>query len=444
MDEMINILLCIGEDDSFPRRHIIKGLRLIADSLTHLTLLYFSSIQLRDILELCPNLVSLNADDLDVVTPSSPSLRYPKMTHLGLLSSLSERALDHEDMVDLISRFPSLLSLEIGPMPDSKLLTILHEHCTHLQRLHYGGGYLSTGKFDVHPNPKGITSAHFFGGVSYHQDDLIQFLHLNQHSLETITLVGHINGDNGRWKLQHDKVVSNGAVGLLPENDPTQSKASFTQLTSIDFFPYSDTRDDIMKWMIWNAPNLKAISIPESHLQIDMAKAMTRSQHLSKLTINRMIGHHDFGGISEFLKFHIAKEGLSTLEEMTLNMNRPIHHVTWLPLISRLKCLKTLELLSPDILEGAKLTLVAIGLGCPALESLTLGNTGVKLGDGLIKPLCKLPNLKCLRIGARILSQPDLLALIEFPKLERLYLYYDVPDCIKEMLHNYIPKVIIV
>lgn len=405
-------------------------------------------IQLRDILELCPNLVSLNAEDVAVVTPSSPSLRYPKMAHLGLVSFVSEKDLDYDDVMDALSRFPSLLSFEVSPLSDSKLLTVLHEHCPRLQRLHYGGGYLGPGEFDFHPSRQGVTSVHFYGRVVYHQDDLIKFLHMNQHSLETITFVGPIDQANCNWRLQHDKVVSNGAGDVdLPssENDPTQSQTLFTQLASIDYLPYTGTRNDLMKWMTLNAPNLKDICIPDSSLQVDMADAMARSDHLSKLTIKQMTGDHDFGGITKFLELHIAKEGLSTLEEMTLHINTGIHHVTWLPLIARLKCLKILELLALDVHNEAKPILVALGQGCPALEKLTLGKSCARFADGLIKPLCTLPNLKHLRIGASLLSQPDLFALIEFPKLERLDLYYAVPDKnIMEMLRSRIQKVVII
>ncbi|KAJ8651419.1 hypothetical protein O0I10_013038 [Lichtheimia ornata] len=432
------------------RGPFINGLQLIAGSLTHLTIsVYPDGVDLRGILESCPNLTSLAVEEMDTVIPSLPSSScYPKVAHLAL-HVVSDPPPAHNEMINLLSQFPSLLSFEITPMPPSSVLRILHEHCPYLQALYYGDRKLDSNKFNVHPNRKEIRLAHIGGGDNMcHQDDLIQFLYLHQNSLERIVFDAEIDVVNRVWRLHNDQVVPLGDEDppLLSEYDPTQSKASFSQLVDIEVSDPDPARSEaLLTWLILNTPNLKAMRLSHSHLEESrLANVMTRSERLTKLRVDGEWINYDFGGITGFLEFHIAKGNQSTLEELILYMNTEMNDgVRLLSLISRLKCLKSLEIVSVHVPEYWKPAFKAIGQGCLALENLTLGCIGAMYDGGLIKPLHKLPNLKCLSIGGRPLPSEDLLALIEFPKLERLYLHCHVPDVIMKMLRNHIPRVII-
>ncbi|KAI7873961.1 hypothetical protein K492DRAFT_184506 [Lichtheimia hyalospora FSU 10163] len=70
--------LVITSTGNTPRRPLLNGLELIAHSLTHLQIADCYSIQFRDILESCPNLVSITMMSMEAVMPSSSSIRYPK------------------------------------------------------------------------------------------------------------------------------------------------------------------------------------------------------------------------------------------------------------------------------------------------------------------------------------------------------------------------------
>lgn len=74
---------------------------------------------------------------------------------------------------------------------------------------------------------------------------------------------------------------------------------------------------------------------------------------------------------------------------------------------------------------------------------VTIGGYYSKIDEGLVKPLRQYPNLKCLRIRAKSLSDNDLVALTTFPSLEVLYLPCGVPDFMMEKLRSHIPKIII-
>ncbi|CDH54808.1 predicted protein [Lichtheimia corymbifera JMRC:FSU:9682] len=120
LDIMCNHSTCL--------RPVMSGLQMIAASLTHLYILDGYCLELRDILESCPNLVSLSMDEVNADAPLPPAAHYPKLTHLAI-HNVSDPPLDVDTVEDILSRLPSSLSFEITPMPDSSLLPILHEHC---------------------------------------------------------------------------------------------------------------------------------------------------------------------------------------------------------------------------------------------------------------------------------------------------------------------------
>lgn len=193
------------------RRPLVDGLRLVADSLTHLDIHGNSSIQLRDILESCPNLECLLTTYVDAVTPSSPSTRYPKMKRLAL-HSLSDTDITHHNMIDVLSRFPSLLSLEVNRVPECSVLRILHEHCPYLKILCLGVTYSPYDEMNVQPNRKGITWAYLAGRVGdvYMQDDLIMFLDQHKKSLEMIIIDARIKANNPGFQLSNGEIVEAG------------------------------------------------------------------------------------------------------------------------------------------------------------------------------------------------------------------------------------------
>lgn len=439
---MNDILFILGNATS-PRLPLLHGLQMISDSLTHLEI-WCPGIQLRDILESCPNLSSLTTSDADVVMPLSSSIRFSKMTHLTV-HQISRTNLRYENMVDVLSRFPSLLSFEITPMPDSSLLTALHKHCPYLQALCYGVRSMHTvDNIDVHSNQKGIRLAHL--GTCM-QDDMIQFLHLHQHSLETIYFGSIVQSDKFLWRLWNGKVIRDRdpVAPLDPEDDPVQSETTFRRLTSIAFWSVDPSSSEAFHtWLISNAPNLKAIFCNESHLQPSVASALTKLKHLSRLTIIGAGENRDDQGIRQLLGYHIAMGNQSTLEEMAITPGMRTSDARWLSLISRMKCLKRLDFFG-DIPKECISTLAAIGQGCPALEELSLGMLACELAEGVMESLRQLPNLKCLSVLGESLCKSDLFILTTFPSLQELSLELDtnVPDYIKQMLRKHIRKVII-
>ncbi|KAJ8652700.1 hypothetical protein O0I10_011645 [Lichtheimia ornata] len=439
------------------RLPLLNGLQLISDSLTHLAVDgRVDNLHLRDILESCPNLVSLRTESVDPAMVSLPiSSCYPKITHLALHDVPEDTALEYDHMIGVLSRFPSLLSFEISPTPDSRVLPILHEYCPYLQVLYFGSTSKQLGVIDVHPHRKGIKSAHLGGEFGYlvAQGDLIQFLHVHRNSLEEVEACDDIDEYDSYWKLVNGQVIIQAGDRDAPPPlrfgyDPTtQAENSFMQLISIDFsHSESSTSNEFVLWLISNAPNLKAINLRISHLRHDITNAMIKLRHLSKLEIVRWVwGDHSdyYEGIIQFLEHHVGMGETSTLKEITISARTMAFDATWIPFISKLQCLKNLKLHALSIPEDCLPVMEKIGRGCPALEDLTLGVRGCDIGDGIISSLCQHSNLKCLRIGSTSLNPGTLILMTILPGLESLYLECNVPESVMEMLRKHVSKAMI-
>lgn len=455
-------MICILGSASILRHPLVNGLRLIADSLTHLAIHHSTCIQLRDILESCPNLVSLTTTRVDAVVPMSPSSRYPKLKNLALYSP-SNNDVAHDNMVDVLGRFPSLLSLEVLPMPECSILPVLHEHCPYLQRVYFGVRNNFIDNTDVQPNRKGIRWAYLgdeITDIEYAQDDLIQFLYHHRKTLETIDIGIHIDDYDPLLELSPDGEIidennrrnplatSNGQEedqdqgddggSLQPENDALDS--SFTQLATLRFSNYEfNSTEAFIRWLVLKAPNLKAIHLPESHLHPRIADVLSQSK-FSKLEIFRTAIEENIG-VRQFLEHHIGLGEQSTLKEMIMRVDTDMSEVPWVPLIFKLRYLKSLELKADEISRACIPAWEEIRQGCHALEKLTLGMEGSEFCEGVLKPLCHLPNLKWLRLSAGGLSSTDLICLLAFPSLQEVSFRYSISDFDFNLLRTHLPKV---
>lgn len=288
----------------------------------------------------------------------------------------------------------------------------------------------------------------------YSQDDVIQFLHVNRHSMESIEIRCPyiVEDEECHWKLVNGHVVpANGVrrgvpptTTLQPENDPIQTKTLFARLFNIDFTGLDQSRSSrFILWILSNAPNLKTIRLTHSQILPEVADALNELKLLSKLEVAEITLTDDdfYDPLISVMEHHKELEERSTLEELTLHIDGVLSAVDWLNLIPQMKRLMNLKLLAWYISDFCLPALSQINQGCPSLETMTLGITASYLPAGIIQSLSH-PKLKSLRIGAKSLSAIDAFALSAFPTLERLYLQDEIPDLIKDTLRKHIPKVI--
>lgn len=438
------MILLLGSYNTRPYP-FLKGLEVISGSLTHLTISACFFVDLSDILQSCPNLVSLKADGIDPVMPSSPSERFPNITHLSLKDA-SKPYFTNEEIVDILSRFPSLIWLELVFVNDSIVLPLLYELCPYLKILYYG----CLGDFDhaadyIFPEGKGITMAHLRRSENFYQDDLIKFLFLYRHSLEELYIDGTIMmDDHALWKISNGRLEPRRNLQPL-ELDPRQSEPLFKELLDFCFMKFATPFDiSFVQWSLLNVPNLDSVELDEAFFQPDISIAMMRLRHLSKLEINFAVGASGNvnTSIKQFLEHHIALRDDSRLKHIIVNTGRCMSKVDWIPLLARFKGLKKLELNVGTMTRTCSSILEDIGYGCPVLDELWLTTDDKKLHQGLLAPLRQFPSLKRFAIGVHTISNADLHFLASLGSLERLYLKTNVPDDILALLKSRIPMVL--
>lgn len=172
---------------------------------------------------------------------------------------------------------------------------------------------------------------------------------------------------------------------------------------------------------------------------------MINSRHLSKLKIVAGFASEEDTNeaMLRFFEHHSGMGEKSTLQEVTIETDQLMLETA---LISRLQCLKKLELIARSVHSSSLPGLEMISQGCPALEELTLGwrTDPYEFGLGIIPLFSQHSNLKCLKIGPSCTPDlSDLVMMATYPSLERLYLHCDVPTSIMTILRKHISEVVI-
>lgn len=317
------------------------------------------------------------------------SSHYPNLQQLDIHEPL-EKAHNHEQMIDILSRLPSLRILKISPMPASTILPILHKHCPYLHTISLE---CTSPEFDVNTKDvgKGITAA-YLGGEDfyYQQDDLIEFLYEHRNSLKILDFRGTLEVDNALWEISdHGRVQRSGSQStpLRLEND-ISSPWTFTQLIDFRFTDIFASNDvPMILWIILNAPNLNTVYIGNLHFQPAVTDAMINLEHLQKVQIeenymddmDEILMDDSDQGIYEFFEHHVALENRSTLEHVVFRWdfaNESEH--TWLHLLPQLRCLKILEFCGKSGHTSCKIAgdcmpiIESILEDCPSLEMLII------------------------------------------------------------------------
>ncbi|KAJ8657634.1 hypothetical protein O0I10_006700 [Lichtheimia ornata] len=412
----------------------LRGLAMVADTLTHLDIGYNSSLRLCDIMRTCPNLTFLKFQDVNAFMPPPPSSsKYPRLTHLRLHSWSSE-SIEKNNIARILSLFPNLVSFEIWPMPeDSSILPLLSQQCPHLRTISYGRE-METG-FDiprVDVKEKGITFAGMGEGETLDQDELIKFLFQHHKSLKVLDMSLDIAAyGHSAWDFMDGKLVA-------VKHDNLVVPLSLPNLHTVRVAVEEYSAVPCLQWVLENAPLLETVSVPESILIRDTVRGLKQLKHLTTLDIIEASGLVDDGVIGPLLQHHAALGDKSMLKHIEIDfVTAQISNIAWLPLVCDLKYLKKLDLSANYFTADWRPFLSNLGKGCPALEELTLGHSITNFHEGLIAALDTHPNLKTLYIGASRLSEHELRHLGNFPRLQRVYLCFPVPDSIANYLRQH-------
>lgn len=408
--------------------HMFLFLDSMSPTLTHLKIsLFFERIEsadaihlMSDILDRCPHLVSFDMEWLDIATPLTLTHDYPKLTHLGLLDIIGDSNI-YNCMENILSHLPSLLTFCVHPMPDSRILPTIHQHCPKLKVIRYGDN-IST-HFVKDNQQQGLQELTIGPhGTKYSSDVIVSTLAQYSESLQELDLRG-------------DSV----------EDDDTAIFSSKSQLVlrKLSQLYVSSNNDSILplaSWIIRHAPHLRTIMAHQlaGGNNDDLINAITGLSHLQRLSVMPMSYHSQ--SFCRLIEHHVQLGNRSTLRELEISISNLSQWMIPLTHLGQLRSLKII-IFSGVPPSDIKAIISALSQGLPLLESLVLRFTFTDIPDGAISACHVHPTIQSLILRATSMTDKDLLSLIKFPKLQSLVLDVPVKDYILELLRTKIAHV---
>lgn len=413
------------------RLAFLGALSSVAGTLTHFELKSSLSqtsplpIVLHDLLHACPNLVSLVTKGIKADMSSTSNRQYPQMKHLSLFR-LPGDSITYDAMRDLSSRFPSLVSLDVSPMPDSRLLPVIHHDCPLMQQLSFG---CSSSRWDKatttnHHHQQGLRKVAIGVGQSTcNQADIISMLVQHRHSLQSFRLDGEI------------------VISSSHNDDVDVDMEPFTQLEELDFRDANNSCITLFLWIMQHAPYTTHLQLwygANGHQHI--IDAMIRLKHLRKVCIHQ--SHIEQTLLPEFIQHHIHLGNASSLEYLKIVYDDTPQHPKSLIPITRLQRLRSLEIFTHGIIpESFDILMHHVAHQCPSLEDLKLSSAMAEIAGSIFQPLRFHAGLKRLKVLCSDLSQGDMLFLTQFPKLEYFETWSDISNDVLASLQEKIDTI---
>ncbi|KAJ8652920.1 hypothetical protein O0I10_011454 [Lichtheimia ornata] len=329
-------------------------------------------------------------------------------------------------MVNVLSHLPSLVSLDVTPMPDTKLLPVIHQYRPNLKLL----AYHSNDPCDlVYDDAQQGLEKFFIGQLSdtYSSDDLIMTLIQHCGSLKELRLIGAITGNT-----------------MTLEG----SNIEFARLEKLEIEATDESLIPLTTSIIQRAPHLHTVYInPIGREEEDLFNAIINLRHLRRFCAWTTTKHCP--SFSKFLRHHIDLGKRSTLEELEIALEMFTTPKYWFSAIARLRYLRTFILWfchrptggAGDYVDYRSI-MSTLSEGCPSLENLSLFATYATIPKGSICPLHAHPGLRSLTIESQDEIPPgDITAILAIPNLKHLVLDVPMNDDMLQLLQSSIPRV---
>lgn len=336
------------------------------------------------------------------------------MKHLSLFR-LPTDSITYDSMRGLSSQLPSLVSLDVSPMPDSRLLSVIHHDCPLIQQLSFGS---SSSRWDKattnhHHHQQGLRQiAIGVGHSTCNQAGIISMLIQHRHSLESFRLDGEI--------------VITSSNDDDDTSAPVLDKEPFMQLEELDFRDSNNSCITLLLWMMQHAPYTTDLRLwYGSNRHQHIIDAMIRLKYLRKVCIHQT--HIEQTLLPEFIEHHVQLGNESPLEHLKIVYDDTPEHPQSLIPITRLQRLRCLEIFTHGVIpESYDILMHHIAHQCPSLEELKLTSAMAEIAGSILQPLRFHPGLKRLKVLCSDLSQGEMLLLTQFPNLEYFETWSDI------------------
>lgn len=395
---------------------LLASLRSLSNTLTELSLEYRHPLasknryRLCDVMEVCPNLVSIRmcCGDVDM---SSVTKIYPKLVKLELRNQASN--VYEGDMASVLHPFPQLRVLKLFSVSGSDIFPAIDQCCPLLQHL-----ILSLQSRDFPhildtPERPGLRALSVINNIdfgNFKEDDMVNYLMAHSETMEVLDITSHF-----AFRAPND----------LLRREASQ-QVTFKQLRRISYpFDAQEGLVSFILWVIQRAPHLESIECVTGPQQVRIMQELIRPHHHACLKrLGMRPTRSTLEGEARLIQHHLDLGQQSNLRELKVSFPENFIHNSWLPLILQLTQLTTLEL-SARLDQGFvswKPFMSKLADGCPGLEQLTMTNDSRTMNINAVNPMYRHSNLKRIVINCRAIYGDLSFFCQRFTKLDSLHL----------------------
>ncbi|KAJ8652807.1 hypothetical protein O0I10_011546 [Lichtheimia ornata] len=357
----LTIYQCISHGPEF----LFSALHTVASTLTDLRIEYGhyrsptrAFFRLCDLLDACPNLVSIHVEACDI-DMTSVTKTYPKLTTLDVSQPKKSTRVDQGSISSLLKPFPQLRALKLFPVSGSDILPAIDQHCRLLQHLILSRPSFHQPHFQPMQHDTGIrvlcipTSS---SSGTYKEDDVIRYMMNHSKTIEILDFE-YGKGFNTIGGMLLDQVVI--------------QQVTFNKLREIRYPANVNPRFiSFVLWVIQHAPQLESVETVAGPAQERVFEELMKPTHPHLKRVGMKSDRIGCDGEKEFMQHHVDIGNRSKLQEIKVILS---HRSPWLSYLPKLSQLSSLEL-CPDTKNVFPILVKFIEDlkdGCPALEQLT-------------------------------------------------------------------------
>ncbi|KAJ8657566.1 hypothetical protein O0I10_006630 [Lichtheimia ornata] len=412
---------------------LLSSLRSLSNTLTELEIEYGhrttpkQRYRLCDLVDACPNLVSIRVDSGDI-DMSSVTKTYPNLKKLEL--STKDPEVNEGNIPSLLRPFPQLRALKLLPVSGSEIFSAIDQHCPLLQHLILSNGPVQFPDIVDMPAKRGLRalSVPTSGRLGdFKEGDMVQYVMKHSETIE----VFDVGKSFGYYA----------PIGSLQQE--ARQQATFRQLRQIAYpFDAEEGLVTFILWMMQRAPHLESIETVAGPQQTRIMQELLKPTHSNLKRLGMQASPSILEDEKRLIQHHLDLGQQSNLTEMKIELSKDLlDQPSFISMIPGLTQLTKLELytISGCPLRFWKSTLEQLATGCPALEQLTVTTTK-RSETVFLSEICYVsshPNLKRIIIDATEVCGDALEFCELFPNLESLHLNVesytlDDFDCLDE------------
>ncbi|KAI7874033.1 hypothetical protein K492DRAFT_211813 [Lichtheimia hyalospora FSU 10163] len=427
----LNLKVDIYSEMIVPAR-LRDALAILGSTLKHLSIVKTEShslqdgypIILNDVIRCCSNLVSLTIENIRIMTTAILIHKQYKLRHFKFFQGTSFPT--KEQVIDMLSLFPSLTSLALNLSLGPTTLAEIHKCCPLLEQLTYWDSHLPYTNM-IHSKCNSICVAN--ERTILNMESVASYMVQRAASLEAFEFQGEFRSDQDTF--------------------PILASTFFPKLRNISFTHVGYSCIPFILWVIQHANAIQSITLDNIVDYPSVVDAILQLNNVHTLNLTT----YDAGSLLPLIKHHVHLGIQSTLRKVHISTTNTMCNALWFRAIARLQNLEYFELCIPKrILNTFASFFEAMAEGCHSLKWLKLvaneapdGSSMPTIETDVLEALGSFRNLDRLTLHASTIYDDSLLVLRKISNLRclNLRLNRSLQLITKRRLQSAIPNVII-